>query len=178
MAILGDQGPLCDSCFDEQISAVTGWPRLPEAPRPKILVGADGREHQLRYRLWRTPGGISADAIEEVPGGHGEAGYVLRVFGDHDSDPAELLAGLNDLVQDELGRSYLEHDDQFGWQVAGTAAAGRVDVGDDDAPDVVIDGRRLSWTEFGRMLTTFDGWWFRLRFGDDVPVSAPRPDGS
>jgi len=135
MAVLSGQGPLCDSCFDEQISALTGWPRLPAPPEPTTVVGADGRGHRLRYRLWRTPGGISADAIEEVPGFDVEDGYVLRVFGDHHADPAELLAELDDLVQDELGRCYLEHDDGLGWQVAGTEVAGRVDVGEDDGPD-------------------------------------------
>jgi len=30
--------------------------------------------------------------------------------------------------------------------------------------DVVVDGRRLSWHEFGRLLEPFEGWEFRLTF--------------
>jgi len=178
MAFLGQEGPLCDCCFDERISATTGWPRLPAPLPPKIVTGPDGRTHRLRFRLWRTPGGISAEAIEQVPGGDSEDGYVLKVFGDHDADAAVLLAELDDQVRAETSRCYLEHDDQLGWQVTGTDVAGRVLGGQDDAPDVIIDGRRLSWAQFGRMVASFEGWWFRLGLGDDVPTPTPQLGGS
>jgi len=178
MAFLGEEGPLCDSCFDERISAATGWPRLPAPPPPKTVTGPDGRTRRLRFRLWRTPGGISAEAIEQGPGGDSEDGYTLKVFGDHDADPAVLLAALDEQVRAETSRCYLEHDDPLGWQVTGTDVAGRVLGGQDDAPDVIIDGRRLSWAQFGRMVASFEGWWFRLSFGDDVPTPTPQLGGS
>jgi hypothetical protein len=179
MAFLGQQGPLCDSCFDERISATTGWPRLTTPPPPKTVTGPDGREHRLRFRLWRTPGGISAEAIEQEPGEDSEGGYTLAVFGDHDADLAVLLAELDERVRAETSRCYLEHDDQHGWQVTGTDVAGRVLGGQDDAPDVIIDGRRLSWADFGRTMASFEGWWFRLGLGDDdVTTPTPRPGGS
>lgn len=31
---------------------------------------------------------------------------------------------------------------------------------------VVIDGRDISWEEFGRMLMTFEGWQFRMEIAD------------
>ena len=33
-------------------------------------------------------------------------------------------------------------------------------------PLLVIDGRDVSWEEFGRMLMTFEGWQFRIEIGD------------
>jgi len=33
-------------------------------------------------------------------------------------------------------------------------------------PLLVIDGREVSWEEFGRMLMTFEGWQFRMEIGD------------
>jgi len=33
-------------------------------------------------------------------------------------------------------------------------------------PVVVIDGRELTWEEFGRMLLSFEGWQFRLEIID------------
>jgi hypothetical protein len=33
-------------------------------------------------------------------------------------------------------------------------------------PLLVIDGRDVSWEEFGRMLMTFEGWQFRMEIGD------------
>ncbi len=41
--------------------------------------------------------------------------------------------------------------------------------------DVVVDGRRLSWEEFGRVLEPFEGWPFTLRF-EDVPMIDPQED--
>ena len=175
MAFLGQEGPLCDSCFDRRISVMTGWPRLPAPPPPRTVTGAHGREHRLHFRLWRTPGGISAEAIEQVPAGEDDDGYALTVFGDHDADPALLLAELDQRVLAETSRCYLERDDEFGWQASGTQVAGRVRCGEDDVPDVVVDGRRLSWVEFGRAVASFEGWWFRLGFGDDVPQPTPTP---
>jgi len=175
---LDGQGPLCDTCLDERISAATGWPPLPVQPAPRSVTGPDGREHRLRLRLWRTPGGISADAIEQGPHGDSQDGYTLSVFDDHDADPDLLLAALDRRVQAEIGRCYLDHDDECGWQVTSTEVAGRVQSGRHDPPDVIIDGRRLTWAEFGRMITSFHDWWFRMTFGDDIPPSAPHPCGS
>ena len=168
---------MCDGCFDERISAATGWPRLPAPPPPVVVAGPDGRAHRLRIRLWRTPGGISAEAIEQVPGGDGEDdGFQVKVFGDHDADPAVLLAELDQRVQAEVGRQYLERGHYGGWQVAGLEVAGRVSCSTDGPPDVVVDGRRLSWEELGQAVSSLDGWWFRMMFGDDTVGSAEAVD--
>jgi len=139
----------------------------------------------MRPRLWRTPGGISAEANEVFPDGQsGDAddGFQLKVFGEHDADPAVLLAALDERVRAEVGRQYLERDHGC-WQVAGLEVAGRVSgsvTGSaSGSPDLVIDGRRLSWDEFGQAMASFEGWWFRISFGDDdtLQASDPGPDG-
>jgi hypothetical protein len=33
-------------------------------------------------------------------------------------------------------------------------------------PLVVVDGREITWEEFGRMLMTFEGWQFKLEIRD------------
>jgi len=55
---------LCDRCFDREIARRTGWPELPDPPRIEELTGPDRRKHRMRYRLWRSPGGIVAEAEE------------------------------------------------------------------------------------------------------------------
>jgi hypothetical protein len=59
------------------------------------VTGPNGRTHPLRLRPWRTPGGISAEAIEQANDGDSEDGYTLRDFGDHDADRTVLLAELD-----------------------------------------------------------------------------------
>jgi hypothetical protein len=43
-----------------------------------------------------------------------------------------------------------------------------------DPFDVVIDGRTLTWSEFGQALHSFEGWRFRMTIED--PCDDLRPD--
>jgi hypothetical protein len=83
------EGPLCDGCVDERVSARMGVPRLPKAPEPVTVVAADGRPRVMRYRLWRAPTGISVRLVQD--GADPEAGFEFAEFGDHDADVAELI---------------------------------------------------------------------------------------
>jgi hypothetical protein len=46
-----------------------------------------------------------------------------------------------------------------------------------DVPRIVIDGQDLSWDEFGRMLTSFEGWRFELRILDYIEEVEPDDGG-
>jgi hypothetical protein len=49
------------------------------------------------------------------------------------------------------------------------------DGGPDNEPVIHIDDRELSWTEFGRLLTTYAGWGMRIIFvPDDETHMVPR----
>lgn len=68
-----------------------------------------------------------------------------------------------------LATKYLENfEGQF--HIKNDEVAGRIEYQSSEesaGPDVVIDGKRFSWEEFGRMVYTFEGWNFKLVFGDD-----------
>ncbi len=157
---------LCDRCFNHRLAELTGLPELPGPPPVEELTGADGRQHRLRYRLWRGPDGIVAEAEEdEVDDG---PGYRLRVAGDHDDDPARLLDALRTRLRAEVGHRHLEAEaGGDGWLVAGTEVCGRIETV--DPPQVVVDGRLLTWDELGRALAPYEGWQFSLLLdeGDD-----------
>ncbi|MBI3054588.1 MAG: hypothetical protein HYY77_11200 [Betaproteobacteria bacterium] len=58
---------------------------------------------------------------------------------------------------------------EHGLQIAGQTVRARIEsdqTTDERMPLLVIDGRDVSWEEFGRMLMTFEGWQFRLEIGD------------
>jgi hypothetical protein len=164
---LGD-ATLCDRCADRRVAEFTGWPELGAPPPPIHLLGPDGVEHELRYRLWRAPTGICAE-LEEAGVAPGE-GFHYAVLGDHDADVAELLALVRSTAEHEVGRQYLERSDLDGtWQVADTDVAGRFvwnDEGHGDPHRVVVDGRTLSWEQFGRAFAPFEGCQFRVEIGD------------
>ena len=157
--------PLCDRCLDARISTEHGWPRLPEPPAPEAITGPDGRRHRIAYRLWRSPGGIAVEAGE---GDRSSDGYFVQVVGPHDADVSMLVQRAKTTIRRRIGRLDLEPSpggDQ--WNIAGDELTGRLVWREDGEPyGVVVDGRFLSWEEFGRALEPFEGWEFRLGFGD------------
>lgn len=59
------------------------------------------------------------------------------------------------------------------WTPRGGVVRGIVLGGDKDAPDVEVDGREMSWAEFGTTMTTYAGWGFRLCFVPDDEIYEP-----
>ena len=60
-------------------------------------------------------------------------------------------------------------DGEYGLQIADRTVHGRIEWDDSAAertPLVVVDGREISWEDFGRMLMTFEGWQFKLDISD------------
>jgi hypothetical protein len=79
-----------------------------------------------------------------------------------------LLGRLIERMRRSLSVKYLVHG-EHGTQVADWTVCGRIDwdaPADDRTPLLVIDGREVSWEDFGRMLMTFQGWQFRLAISD------------
>lgn len=157
--------PLCDRCFDTRIAASSGWPELPEPPDPETIAGPDGRQHRIVYRLWRSPGGIAVEAGE---GDGSSDGYFGQVVGQHDADVSMLVERVKAAIRRRIGRLDLELSPTSDhWIIAGDDLTGRLVWREDGEPyGVVVDGRYLTWAEFGRVLEPFEGWEFRLSFGD------------
>lgn len=156
---------LCDRCLDERVAARTGWPRLPDPPPGEVLAGPDGTTHSFRFRIWRAPTGVVAEAQETglEPG----EGFVVKLFGEHDVDVAELVGHLREHLAAVVSGVHLKpHPHRDGWIASGQEIPGRLTYnqgGDAGMPyDVVVDGRRLTWADLGRALEPFEGWAFRL----------------
>jgi hypothetical protein len=159
--------PLCDRCFDTRIATSHRWPRLTEPPAPETITGPHGREHRIAYRLWRSPGGIAAEAAEDDRSSHG---YFVQVVGAHDADVSTLVVRVEAAIRRRIGRLDLELSPSGDHRIiAGHGLTGRLVWRDDEEPyGVVANGRQLSWEEFGRVLEPFEGWEFRLTFGDGL----------
>ncbi len=154
----------------------TGWPELPDPPAPEVFTGPDGRPHPMTFRVWRCPTGILAEARESDSSGRG--GYHVEVLSGHDTDVDTLVRTLRGKIAEQIGRLYLERaQDGREWTLSGDTVAGRLTyVGDSPPYDVVVDGRTLSWEEFGRALGPFEGWQFQLTLGDRVDEAGPGAD--
>lgn len=123
---------------------------MPDAPDQVVLTGADGRQHSMRYRIWRAPTGNTVELLENsVPQ---DGGYQFGVLGDHDADVASLTTAVRAQAEDEIGRCHLQpRPDGVGWQLAAEQVAGRLEWNPDGGPHgVIVDGRSLSWHELGQ----------------------------
>jgi hypothetical protein len=67
-----------------------------------------------------------------------------------------------------IGKSQIEYEDRVSsWSMKGDVLRGVVGYGHDPntgepAPEILVDDKRLSWSEFGKMLSTYEGWGLRL----------------
>jgi hypothetical protein len=135
-------------------------------------------------RITRQPDGETAlieYADDTIGGTHLKIGPALRTMTD-----ADVLAVFNKTVaaMDEVRRSYKHvaielpigqsqiewHDDSQQWSPRGHVLRCLIqDGGGDDGsePLIEIDGKALTWSEFGRLLTTYAGCGMRIVFVPD-----------
>lgn len=166
VAIYLDGIPLCDSCHDVRISKVTGRPRLPGPPPPETITGPDGRDHLIAYRVWRSPVGIAVEASE---GDRSSEGYFAQMVGSHEADVATLVEQTKAAIRRRIARQDLVLSPSGNMIMAEKELWGRLVWQDRGMPyGVVIDGREMSWEEFGLAMEPFEGWEFRISFDEGV----------
>lgn len=159
---------LCTACFNREAARQMGL-EVDEAKfEPVTLPDAAGRPHVLQVRRRFCPTGQVVEAFEVRDGVAG--GYQFAILAEADADPLELFAQLYERMRRGLARRHLV-DDQYGAQLAFPGPIRGYVSSDYDRhpkplPVIVIDGRELTWEEFGRMLLSFEGWQFRLEIVD------------
>ena len=60
-------------------------------------------------------------------------------------------------------------DERYGLQIADSTVRGQIDSDQsttDRTPLIVVDGREISWEQFGQMLMTFEGSQFKMEILD------------
>jgi|ThiBio_1000_plan_1041568.scaffolds.fasta_scaffold02828_2 hypothetical protein len=154
---------------------------LPIPPEPITLDGPDARRHRFRYDVSRllSTGEILLQLGEGDfgPGYNASTGYYFAVAGPGDGSRfADQVRHVTEAARAAVGQLYLEEFDA-GWHgkrtlLAGWQARGRLvpagGPGEREPYNVVIDGRAISWEEFGRTLEPFEGYRFRLTLEEEI----------
>ena len=166
-----DGGPsrlLCGRCFNLEVARRMGLVDFEHVEfEPVTMSDVQGREHVFQFRTHLFAAGVAIDAIEFTE--NESEGYSFKVIGDEEGDLLELLARLVAKMRRGLAHSHLEEGGQ-GLQISDRGIVrARIESdpeGETDMPVVVIDGRSISWDEFGRMVATYMGFQFKLELHD------------
>jgi hypothetical protein len=158
---------LCTKCFNTEIAESEALEGFEHAEfEPVKLIDCAGRTHTFHFRTRLFVPGVALDAFELRDGLPG--GYQFQIIGDPNDDLMALLARLLERIRRALSIKHLRKGD-LGLQIADNLARGTIGW-DPDAdgrvPLLTIDGRDITWNEFGRMLMTFEGWQFKLDIRD------------
>ena len=158
---------LCTRCVNAEVAKLSGLDDFENIRlEPVGIDDCGGETHQFHFRTRLFGSGVALDAFELREGN--AAGYKFQMVGDPEDDLFTLLGRLIQKIRRTLSIKHLE-DDGIGLHIADRTARGRIEWDasqDGHVPLIVVDGREISWEEFGRMLMTFEGWQIKLEILD------------
>ena len=140
--------------------------------QPVILQDADGIDHEFHFSIRLMGENLvlrSFEGEENI-----SEGYEFSLIGDIEEGLFSLFSKLYTRMIKALSRKHIYLDEETkSWLITeDDIVRGHIthDPESDDwlsDPMVVIDGKGISWKEFGRMLTTFEGGNFKLQIFDE-----------
>jgi hypothetical protein len=158
---------LCSQCFNQEVAKLSGLDAFEHTNfTPVGLADCTGEIHEFYFRTHLLGPEVALNAFE-LRDGH-PAGYQFQLVGGSDEDLLVLLGRLIERIRRGLSAKHLT-EDNLGLQIAKQIVRGRIEW--DDAhrgrlPMLVIDGREITWEDFGRMLVSFEGFHFQLKIHD------------
>ncbi len=167
---LGEYENLCHECSNKRMADLLGINLINLRKDSLTMEDIDGKEHFFKIRRQLFPQGIILEALEikeDVP-----EGYSIAVDDELDCNQYDLEIKLYQKVQNELYTKYIESKEMFGEEflsIKDDKVIGRIDydeTSEGETPLVVIGGKEYTWNQLGKMLTSYEGWQFKLEMFD------------
>lgn len=160
---------LCSRCFSAEVARVSGVENFDNTRlQPIGITDCDGVSHKFHF-VTRLLGNIATLDAFEVQDGN-PAGYQFQIIGDPEEDMFAMLGRMVGRIRKSLSVKHIKDvGDRHGLQIADMMVRGRIecDLSEDVyMPCVVVDGQEISWEDFGRMISTYEGWQFKLEIRD------------
>ena len=159
---------VCYPCLNKEMAEAIGLEGFEQVKfEPVGLTDCTGVVHEFHFRTNLFGPGVAIDAFELRDGD--PAGYQFQIIGEPEEDLLALLGRLIQKMRRALATKYLT-DGEYGLQITDhQVVQGKIEADldqDDRVPLLVIDGKEITWDEFGRMLMTFEGFQFKLVVAD------------
>lgn len=160
---------LCSLCFNAGVAKLSGLDNFDSARLEPIgITDCNGELHQFHFVTRLLGSMVTLEAFELQEGQR--AGYEFQMIGDPEEEQFVLLGRMVKRIRKALSVKHLTDDgDGRGLQITDMMVRGRIECGYSEAvpaPSVVVDGQEISWEKFGSMLSSFEGWQFRLEILD------------
>jgi hypothetical protein len=159
---------LCVSCYNDMVAERFGIEFDNVSFDPISLKDSDGMSHTFLFRTRLLGDRVTIDAIERLD--DGKQGYEFAVLGDADEDLFDLFKILFERIRRALQQKHIEPDDITRYRITQKDTVRGYITSDMNAdtknPLLVIDGKEIRWHEFGQMLSTFEGFNFKLEIFD------------
>lgn len=163
---------VCLHCYNREISKVAGIEYDPVQLHPIVLKDRDDINHEFHFSL-RLMGDTQVLTALEMREDRPE-GYEFTMTGDTQDGIFPLFSILYTKMLSALGRKHIFNDPDTGqWRITeenrlyGQIASSGESTGSDGTPVMIIDGKKISWNDLGRMLMTYEGSNFKLQIMDD-----------
>ncbi len=167
-SIEGGYRDLCNRCFNHEVAAAGEIDFSHVQFEPLEMADAARITHRFHFEVRLLGDRVALEAFELVEGAPG--GYQFEVLGDTEADLFELMGQMVPRIRRLLAQQHLKTELHMpGLHIADFLVRGRItwdENGDGRLPMLVIDGKQISWVQFGRMVTGFEGWQFRLEIRD------------
>ena len=153
---------LCLDCYNQEVAANIGIdfenPKFP----PVMLVDVNGEEHKFDFIVQLFGHRVSIESFESGK----EHGYQFAIGGNPEA-VQKLFNKLLGRMRRALSRKHIETEEFYGMpgDLDDMEARGRIEWDDESEgqlPLLVIDGKPVTWHQFGRILSTYEGWQFKL----------------
>ena len=159
---------VCNRCLNAEMAKTLGLEGFQHVKfEPVGLPDCTGELHEFHFRTNLFGAGVAIDAFELRDGD--PTGYQFQIIGDPEDDLLVLFGQLMQKMRRGLATKHLV-DGQHGMQIADDMVVrGKIECDldhDGRVPMLIIDGREITWDEFGRMLMSFEGWQFKLMVAD------------
>jgi len=100
----------------------------------------------------------------------GSTGYAFQIIDDTKTDPLERYKILYEKMKRGLGVKHIQPDKynitRYSITEPGIVRGHITSDIDTHTPVVVVDGKEISWSEFGAMVSTYEGFNFKMDIFD------------
>jgi hypothetical protein len=170
----GNYIPLCLRCYNKEISETIGIEFNEIDLQPILIKDVDGIDHTFHFSVRVMEVGLVLGAYEKEFENRSQ-GYEFSIIGDVEDGVFSLFSRLYTRMCKALSRKHIYHDEGTNkWEITESdIVRGQItddpDTVEDDwtsDPMIVIDGKAITWKEFGQMLKGYEGFNFKLQIFD------------